>query len=136
MNRNDLQRLAGTRIREAKTLFNTGEYSGAYYLAGYAAECALKSCYAKTVQRHDFPELRSRDVFTHNLQNLVGIVKLDAEFKRASAENGRFGAAWDIVLKWNEASRYREYDRNSAKALIDAVARPKEGVLPWIKRYW
>jgi HEPN domain-containing protein len=136
MNRNDLQRLAGTRIREAKALFKSGEYSGAYYLAGYSIECALKACYAKTVQRHDFPDPRSRDLFTHNLENLGSIVKLDTDFKRARAENAGLRTAWDIVVKWSEASRYREYDRDSAEALIDAVARPKEGVLPWIKRHW
>ncbi len=41
MNRGDLQRLSNARIRKAKVLFDAGEYSGAYYLAGYAVECGL-----------------------------------------------------------------------------------------------
>ena len=56
MNRADLQKLSNTRIREAKALFAAGEYSGAYYLAGYAVECALKACFAKNVKQYDFPE--------------------------------------------------------------------------------
>ncbi len=53
MNRTDLQKLSNIRIREAKVLFAAGEHSGAYYLAGYAIECALKACFAKGVKRYD-----------------------------------------------------------------------------------
>ncbi|HLF84399.1 MAG TPA: HEPN domain-containing protein [Blastocatellia bacterium] len=56
MNRNDLKLLAVTRLREAKVLLANGEYSGAYYLAGYVVECALKACIAKRTKRHDFPD--------------------------------------------------------------------------------
>jgi len=47
VNRNDFQDLARTRIREAQALFGSGEYSGAYYLIGYAVECALESLHRK-----------------------------------------------------------------------------------------
>ena len=56
MNRNDLKGLALIRLREATILLANGEYSGAYYLAGYAVECALKPCIAKQTRRHDFPD--------------------------------------------------------------------------------
>jgi HEPN domain-containing protein len=51
MNRADLQKLSNTRLRQARILFAAGESSGAYYLAGYAVECALKACFAKHVKR-------------------------------------------------------------------------------------
>ena len=54
--KNDLKGLALTRLREAKVLLANGEYSGAYYLAGYVIECALKACIAKQTQRHEFPD--------------------------------------------------------------------------------
>jgi HEPN domain-containing protein len=47
MNRTDLQQLAELRIKEARILLDGDSYSGAYYLAGYAIECALKACIAK-----------------------------------------------------------------------------------------
>jgi HEPN domain-containing protein len=40
MNRADFQKLAELRIREAKVLLDSKHYEGAYYLAGYAVECA------------------------------------------------------------------------------------------------
>jgi HEPN domain-containing protein len=44
MNRFDSQKLASLRLREAKALLAAGFPEGAYYLAGYAVECALKAC--------------------------------------------------------------------------------------------
>jgi HEPN domain-containing protein len=48
MHRNDLMRLSRLRIREARVLLEAGEFPGAYYLAGYAVECALKACVASS----------------------------------------------------------------------------------------
>jgi len=53
--RKDFQRLAELRAKEAATLAKTGNQQGAYYLAGFAVECALKACIAKKTRRHDFP---------------------------------------------------------------------------------
>ena len=44
MNRRDLQELTRIRAVEAGTLLDQGMYDGAYYLSGYAVECALKAC--------------------------------------------------------------------------------------------
>jgi hypothetical protein len=41
MNRADLQQIAELRLQEARTLLTGGFPDGAYYLAGYAVECAL-----------------------------------------------------------------------------------------------
>ena len=136
MNRNELQRLAGTRIREAKTLFKAGEYSGAYYLAGYAVECALKACYAKEVKRHDFPDKRVRDVFTHDLERLIILAGLKDELKAARKLNSGFRAAWDFASEWSEESRYSVWTKEDAETIIEAVNRRKDGVLSWVKRYW
>ena len=57
MNRVDFQGLSRLRIREARALLRLGEWAGAYYLAGYAVECALKSVISKGTRRHDFPDL-------------------------------------------------------------------------------
>jgi HEPN domain-containing protein len=137
MNRNDLQRLAGIRIREANTLFKAGEYSGAYYLAGYAVECALKARIAKAVQRHDFPEKGLADkVFTHNLRDLLKLADLNDELETAKKASRNFAAGWDEVIKWSEASRYTIWTRNQAEVLLDAILKRKDGVMPWIKQRW
>ena len=136
MNRADLQRLANSRIREAKILFKSGEYSGAYYLAGYAVECALKACFAKGVKRYDFQDRKGAGkVFTHKLEDLVTVANLDAELLAAIRASSKFAAGWELVSKWTEEGRYSTWTRDDAEAIIEAIAE-KEGVLPWIKRHW
>jgi hypothetical protein len=44
VNRSDFQKLAMDRIADAKALLAAKRWAGAYYLAGYAVECALKAC--------------------------------------------------------------------------------------------
>jgi HEPN domain-containing protein len=61
VNRKDLQNLTRIRLREARALAKLGMNDGAYYLAGYSFECALKACIAKATQRHDFPDKRKAD---------------------------------------------------------------------------
>jgi len=78
MTRRDLQQLATLRIREARQLLQTSNFSGAYYLAGYTIELGLKACIARKTRRYDFPELTVvRDSFTHDLKKLVRIAGLE-----------------------------------------------------------
>jgi hypothetical protein len=50
VNRVEPQRLAKERISDAKVLLGARHWVGAYYLAGYAVECALKACIAKLMK--------------------------------------------------------------------------------------
>jgi hypothetical protein len=137
MNRKDLQKLANARIREAKILFKAGEYSGAYYLAGYSVECALKACFAKGVQRYDFPDKnRAGKIFIHRLPELAKLANLDSEMSAAFTSNKRLGGSWLLVCNWTEESRYIAWTKNDAEAILDAIARRRDGVLPWIKQRW
>jgi HEPN domain-containing protein len=90
MNRADLQKLSNMRIREAKILFAAGEHSGAYYLAGYAVECALKACIARGVQRYDFPDKSlAQESYSHDLVRLVKLADLDSELTSSTGANAR-----------------------------------------------
>ena len=72
MNRYEFQELSRIRLREARSLFSAGHFDGAYYLAGYSIECALKACIARRTKRHDFPDKKAVDKsYTHNLEQLV-----------------------------------------------------------------
>ena len=55
MDRKDFQELSRVRLKEATALLRLGLFDGAYYLAGYSVECALKACIAKGTQRFEFP---------------------------------------------------------------------------------
>jgi HEPN domain-containing protein len=77
MNRREFQNFATTRLREAKLLLSANAPDGAYYLAGYAVECALKACIAKSTQRHDFPDkVRANRSHTHNVRELINVAGL------------------------------------------------------------
>jgi HEPN domain-containing protein len=137
MNRADLQKLSTVRIREAKILFKAGEYSGAYYLAGYAVECALKACFAKGVKRYDFPDKdRAGKIFTHKLAELARLAKLDTDLAAATKANSKLDGSWLLVCNWTEDSRYSSWTKNEAEAIINAIAGKNDGVLSWIKRRW
>jgi HEPN domain-containing protein len=137
MNRDDLQQLSNLRIREAKALLKAAQYSGAYYLAGYSVECALKACIAKETRRYDFPDKgKVNSSFTHNLPDLARIANLKVEIELASSTSRQFASRWTAVCNWNEKSRYGIYTRSESEEIISAISTRSEGVLPWIKRRW
>ena len=98
MNRIDLQRLARLRVNEARTLLKAGHSHGAYYLAGYSIECALKACIAKAVKRHDFPDKRTVDKsYSHDLAGLVKIAGLETAHDAELVANAQFALNWAVV---------------------------------------
>lgn len=138
MNRAELHQLAKDRIRDAKTLLAARRWSGAYYLAGYAVECALKACVIVHLMKTDlFPERRfSEQCWTHNLAQLLGLAGLEAAFAAAQAADPNLETNWRIVRGWNESSRYERTTRKKAVALYNAITDKKHGVLSWIKGCW
>jgi hypothetical protein len=137
MNRADLQRLSNTRVREARILFEAAEFSGAYYLAGYAVECALKACFAKSVKRFDFPDKDGAGkIFTHKFRDLAKLANLNDELRIAAQANPRFSGSWVLACNWTEESRYSAWTSAQAEALLTAITEKKDGVLPWIKQRW
>jgi HEPN domain-containing protein len=123
------------RIREAQTLLGAGEYSGAYYLAGYSVECALKACIARKFMRHDFPDRRTvLDSHTHDLVKLAKIGEVEQELEGDT--NQKVKKNWDVARGWSEESRYRLIERAAAQAMIDAIIQRGHGVLPCIRHHW
>jgi len=137
VNRADLQHLARTRLAEAKVLLATSHPDGAYYLAGYAVECALKACIAKRTKRHDFPDKKTVDAsFTHNLRDLIRVASLELDRLQQAKADAVFRNYWDHVQRWSEQSRYGKIDSASASKLLEAIGDRKHGVMAWLKQYW
>jgi hypothetical protein len=137
VNRKDFQSLARTRLAEAKTLLAADRFDGAYYLAGYAIECALKACIARRTQRHDFPDKKSVDAsHTHNLRDLVKVANLELVRLEEVKRDPAFGDNWDLVQEWSEQSRYRRVGAGMSQALVNAIGDRKHGVMAWITRHW
>lgn len=137
VNRKDLQLLARARLAEANTLLDAGLPDGAYYLAGYAVECALKACISRGTQRHDFPDKKTVDAsHTHNLKDLIRVAKLEEARLEEVNRDPAFRNHWDTVLQWSEQSRYRRHSADLARTLVAAIGDRSHGVMAWIKRYW
>jgi HEPN domain-containing protein len=134
--RKDFQRLAELRAKEAATLAKTGNPQGAYYLAGFAVECALKACIAKKTRRHDFPADKdyAGKVYTQNLDQLLKLAHLEAQLYEDIETRPQLGANWNIVRDWRVDSRY-ETSKLSGRDLTLAV-NSADGVLQWIKLHW
>jgi HEPN domain-containing protein len=137
MNRTDLQELAELRLRESKALLDAGFPDGAYYLAGYAVECALKACIAKRTREHDFPEKKLvNDSHTHNLKELLRLAELNIALDTVIAADTQMASALDKIQDWSETSRYQRKTTQDAADLLKAVEDQPGGLLPWIRLHW
>jgi hypothetical protein len=134
--RKDFKTLADLRIAEASVLLAKHKEQGAYYLAGYAVECALKACIAKQTKKSQFPPRvdEVREIYSHRLNKLVSFAGLDADLKKEINANPAFATNWSTVKDWTEESRYITSGLNG-KDMYNAVAGTN-GVLPWIKLRW
>jgi HEPN domain-containing protein len=138
INRNILQRISELRRSDAKALLAAGHYHGAYYLCGYAVECALKACVAKQVQRYDFPDKKlATEAFTHDLEKLMNLSGLGPELKAEMQTNKVLELNWAVVKDWSEAARYViGISERQARDFYSACIDRKNGVLYWVRRRW
>jgi HEPN domain-containing protein len=139
VNRMQLQQLAADRIIDAQTLLAAGRWSGAYYLAGYAVECGLKSCVLAFVERTGviFLERKFQDhCWTHELEMLLKTAGLEPEFGQARGRNPALAGYWGVVKDWKETSRYEQKTQSEAEQLYEAIIQNPDGILPWIQTRW
>lgn len=139
MNKSDLESIAEVRIAEATVLLANDPPmpDGAYYLAGYAVECALKACIAKLNNQHDWPDKSFvQDCHTHSVTALLRLAGLKEARDADATGNSAFELNWNIVKDWNERSRYEKHSVEKARELVDAVTDNMHGVLTWIKAHW
>lgn len=138
MNRQELQRIADLRVADADRLLAAERYEGAYYLLGYAVECALKACIAKQIREFDFPDRKLvLDSYVHDLSKLLNISGVKALHDEAMGTNRAFATNWSLVKEWTEKSRYKtSVPEAVANDFYSAVTDPNSGVLPWLKKHW
>jgi len=117
-------------------LLAAGMPDGAYYLAGYSIECALKACIAKSTERHDFPDLRRvKSSYTHSIRDLIVVAGLKSALDEAMRQS-EFALRWEVVSQWSEESRYNAHSAQAAGALVEAIANRKYGILQWLKKHY
>ena len=138
MNRVDLQKLSRLRVQEARVLLKSGQSAGAYYLAAYAVECALKACIARAVKRYQFPDRRTvNESYTHDLTQLIKVAGAQTALQTELRANAQFALNWAVVKDWSESARYSlVISPAQARDLFAAVTGNPNGVLPWLKKRW
>jgi hypothetical protein len=142
VNRAELQRLAIERIDDAKVLLAAGRWSGAYYLVGYAVECALKSCILHHLERtgmifRDRKYLQKlANSWTHELDTLLDLAGLTSTFGTALGANPALLGFWGVAKDWKETSRYESKVEAEARNLFEAVTHDPDGVLKWLQAHW
>jgi hypothetical protein len=163
MHRLELQALAELRVEEARTLLQAHHPRGAYYLAGYAIELALKAIIAKRFEEHSVPDPKLVSDFFgkkgHDFENLVSLALIKDKFTLELKRNIFFRANWAIIKNWSTESRYSLFlgventvQESSldfgvqetldlflfqgANSLLNAVTDKKDGIFPWLKIFW
>ena len=128
----DFEKLMVLRLKEAELLLRHRDWDGAYYLAGYAVEFALKiRVIAQLMKSNSFPDKKlAENFYKHELTLLRKLAELDDEMDNDVAVSPQ----WDIVKDWSEQTRYMV--GKSEKEATDLYEAIEKGVLPWIKARW
>jgi hypothetical protein len=135
--------MAEERIVDAQVLLSGSRWAYAYYVAGYAVECALKACVLARMihtggvfQDKKFAEW----CWTHEFGKLVELAgltdELNTKLSASAAAGGAFVGYWGTATQWKETSRYEDKTEAEAKALYEAIHHDPDGVLKWIRNYW
>ncbi|HEX5481896.1 MAG TPA: HEPN domain-containing protein [Terriglobia bacterium] len=135
LNAQNFKRLAEIRLSEARALLDTEKFDGAFYLAGYAVECALKACIANRTRPGDFPPeptVVQNGFYTHNLETLYKTASKTGAFEDIQRQNLEFQKHWNVVKDWTEKSRYEIHDEKKARDMITS----SHGVLECLKLHW
>jgi HEPN domain-containing protein len=127
------QKLAEARLAEARLLLASGLPSGAYYLAGYAIECALKAIIAAQFRASEIPDRRLVErVHVHDLSKLLSLTGLEDELEAEMNVNPDLHGRWTTIKTWSERARYEIWTPQSASAILEAVGGD-EGLLRWLQ---
>lgn len=102
--------MAEERILDAKALLDGGRWAFAYYAAGYAVECGLKSCVLARMIHTAWvfqEKWKAQDCLTHDFNELINLAGLMAELNAQLKAGGDFVTHWGTAVKWKVDDRYR-----------------------------
>jgi HEPN domain-containing protein len=134
-----LQELAKLRLEEAKLLAREKHFSGAYYMGGYAIECALKACIATQFRANEIPDKSLVDkIYTHKISVLLQLAGLEKLLDAERQNDAELDRRWSVVKNWTEQARYSIYTEEQALAIIDAIDGDgkTEGLFQWLSAQW
>lgn len=132
-----LRQLAHVRLAEAHALLDAGHNAGAWYVAGYVLELALKTVICRTLQLPEYPETAlGGKLKTHSTDDLVLLAGLKQELA-AQLIRPEFKDRWETVDDWKVDDRYSlKRTKQNVLDLLDAYEHPAHGVLIWLTSRW
>ncbi|SPF52791.1 conserved hypothetical protein [Candidatus Sulfopaludibacter sp. SbA4] len=136
MNRVEFQALAVERLSDADALLKAGRHACAYYIAGYAVECALKACIARKTNQDDFPPRDAARYYVHDISRLLEGAGLGPVLEKEAGQDPVFERNWIAVKDWTEETRYQSRGQKQAEEILTAINDPQHGVLQWLRRNW
>jgi hypothetical protein len=135
--------MAEETLKDAKVLLDGSRWEFAYYAAGYAVECALKSCILARMIHTGWvfkEKWDAKQCLTHDFTTLVVLAdlkaQLDADMAASAAAGADFHLNWNTAKVWTVTSRYEAKTEVDAKQLYAAIADEPHGVLRWIRAHW
>lgn len=136
--RSELRKLVERRLKDAHLLVGGRRYDSAYYIAGYAVECAIKACIARQFRRNTIPDRQLvNDTYSHDFEKLLKTAGLYQELQVDVTTNRGLGSSWSVIKDWKPEVRYsNEKTRLDARDLIDAIENPNDGIIQWLARHW
>ncbi len=136
--RSELKKLVKQRLRDASVLMKGKRYGSAYYIAGYAVECAIKACIARQFKKSTIPEKSLViETYQHDFERLLKTAGLFEDLEQDTKENPGLGSSWSVVKDWKPDVRYStEKTKMDARDLIIAIENQNDGILQWLSRRW
>jgi len=141
MTRKELQKIAITRLKEAKVLYDNGLYDGAVYMCGYVVEAALKARICKHLQMKQYLDTGDmKNVFlSHDFDRLLFLSGLKNRINLANRRGTNLFKHWSTLTTWTPDMRYAvvgTYTKQYAEDVIKALEDTSDGFLVWIKKLW
>ncbi len=145
-----LNGMATIRLSEGELLYKNGFHQGAYYIAGYAVEFALKALICKRLgvepfaikvkgePQNDNNAVVSNALKIHDLSALLifsGLYPIYKEMKDKSDGSGRqLFTAWSSVSDWSEQRRYSPL--TCEETTVAKFLRSVKLIMEWIQSHY
>ena len=133
LNTVQFQELQKRFVAGARELEKTEQYDLAYYLGGYATECAIKAIICKSIPASTFPPRNPASThYIHKIETLLGTANLQEALELEISKDNGLKVAFQIVKDWIPDSRYElsKMTRKDCQEFLDSV----EVFIKWLEK--
>lgn len=137
----EIEKLATTRLNDARILSKNKSPHGAIYLCGYAIELGLKAIICKnlntdgSISKSHIPNTKEEfrvvsAITTHKLEDLSNLIPSNIiKLLRTKYVN-----EWNIVQQWNPEMRYGPIRNKGLKKEADNILKATQKILNFLKK--